>query len=455
MPLQTLNPATGELLREYPEMELPEILSILEKVQEDFGPWSRRPVAKRAARFKRVAEILRTEKKAFAAVMTKEMGKPIKEAVSEIEKCAWLCEYYVEKGPEFLADQSIETEASESFVTFQPLGIVLAVMPWNFPFWQVFRAAVPALIAGNAVVLKHASNVPECALTIEAIFQRAGFPLNIFRTLMVTSANAAVIVAHPYVQGVTLTGSEEAGKKIAAQAGTQLKKTVLELGGSDAYLVLADADLELAAKTCAASRMINGGQTCISAKRFIVVERVRAEFEKAVVEAMRDYAMGDPKQPDTKLGPMARTDLRDELHGQVQRCLNEGATLLLGGEVPDKPGAWYPATVLTDVKPGMPAYSDELFGPAAAIIPVKDEAEGIAVANDTRFGLGAAVFTQDIVEGRKIAREELHAGAVAVNDFVRSDPRLPFGGIKASGYGRELANFGIHEFVNIKTVVVK
>ncbi len=455
MALQTVNPATGELIREYPEMELPEILSILDKVQADFELWRERPVAKRAAMFQRLAEILRTEKETHAAVMTKEMGKPHKEAVSEVEKCAWVCEYYAEHGADFLSDQPIETEASESFVTFQPLGIVLAVMPWNFPFWQVFRAAVPALVAGNAVVLKHASNVPECALTIEAIFHRAGFPLNIFRTLMVTSAHASIAVAHPFVQGVTLTGSEEAGKKIAAQAGTQLKKTVLELGGSDAYLVLADADIETAAKTCVTSRMINGGQSCIAAKRFIVVEEVREEFEQAVVAAMREYPMADPAEKDTRLGPMARADLRDELHGQVRRCVAEGAELLLGGEVPQKSGAWYPATVLTAVKPGMPAYSDELFGPVAAIIPVRDEAEGIAVANDTRFGLGGAVFTQNVDKGRKLAREELHSGTVAVNDFVRSDPRLPFGGIRQSGYGRELASFGIREFVNIKTVVIK
>ncbi|MBC2595797.1 NAD-dependent succinate-semialdehyde dehydrogenase [Ruficoccus amylovorans] len=455
MALATVNPATGELLREYPEMELPEILSILDKAQEDFEQWRERPVARRAGMFARVAEILRVEKEAFAAIMTKEMGKPVAEAVSEVEKCAWVCEYYAKHGADFLADQPIETEATESFVTFQPLGIILAVMPWNFPFWQVFRAAVPALIAGNVVVLKHASNVPECALTIEAIFHRAGFPLNIFRTLMLTSTHAAVAVAHPFVHGVTLTGSEEAGRKIAAQAGTQLKKTVLELGGSDAYLVLADADIDHAAQCCVASRMINGGQSCIAAKRFIVVEGVREEFEKAVVAAMRGYAMGDPASKDTRLGPMAREDLRDELHGQVSRCLAEGARLLLGGEIPQKTGAWYPATVLTDVKPGMPAYSDELFGPVAAIIPVRDEAEAIKVANDTRFGLGGAVFTHNVERARKLAREELQSGTVAVNDFVRSDPRLPFGGIRMSGYGRELADFGIREFVNIKTVVIK
>lgn len=455
MPLQTINPATGELLRDYPEMELPEVLSILDKVQEDYLLWRERPVAKRAALFQRLAELLRTEKEALGAVMTREMGKPISDAIGEVEKSAWVCEYYAEKGPGFLKDEPIETEASESFVTFQPMGIVLAVMPWNFPFWQVFRAAAPALVAGNAMVLKHASNVPECALTIEALFHRAGFPLNVFRSLMVTSAHASIAVAHPYVHGVTLTGSEEAGKKIAAQAGTQIKKTVLELGGADAYLVLADADIAAAAKCCVASRMINGGQSCIAAKRFIVVEAVRDEFEKAVVEAMRAYVMGDPTKKETKLGPQAREDLRDELHGQVQRCVAEGATLLLGGAVPEKPGAWYPATVLTDVKPGMPAYSDELFGPVASIIPVRDEHEGVKVANDTRFGLGGAVFTRDVAKGRKLAREQLHAGAIAVNDFVRSDPRLPFGGIRMSGYGRELSSFGIREFVNIKTVVVK
>ena len=455
MPLQTINPATGELLRQYPEMELAEVLAIIEKVEADFVEWRKRPVAERAAMFGTFGKLLRDNAKQYAEVITKEMGKPISEAVSEVEKCALLCEYYAEHGPKFLADQPVETEAAKSFITFQPIGIVLAVMPWNFPFWQVFRAAVPALIAGNGMLLKHSSNVPECALTLEALFHAAGFPLNIFRTLLVTSGNAAIAIAHPAVQGVTLTGSTEAGKKIAAQAGTQLKKTVLELGGSDPYLVLEDADLDHAAKTCVTGRMINGGQSCIAAKRFIVVESVKEAFEKKVVEAMREYVIGDPTKPETKLGAMAREDLRDELHQQVKTSIAGGARCLLGGEVPDKPGAWYPATVLSDVRPGMPAYDEELFGPVAAIIPVANEAEGIAVANDSAFGLGGAVFTQDLARGERIAREEIFSGSVAVNDFVRSDPRMPFGGVRQSGYGRELAEFGIREFTNIKSIVVK
>ncbi len=455
MPLQTLNPATGELLRQYPEMEIAEVLSVIEKVQADQAEWRNRPVTERAALFREFAKLLRENARQYAEAITREMGKPITEAVSEVNKCADCCEYYAEHGPAMLADRPIATEASKSYVSYQPLGLVLAVMPWNFPFWQVFRAAVPALMAGNGIVLKHASNVPECALTIEALFQRVGFPMNIFRTLMVSSKNTAMAIAHPAVQGITLTGSSDAGMKVAAQAGTQLKKTVLELGGSDPYLVLDDADLDLAAKACVTGRMINAGQSCIAAKRFIVVESVKAAFEQKVVTEMRAYEMGDPMCEATKLGALAREDIRDELHEQVTGSLAAGAKLLLGGEIPDKPGAWYPATVLTDVRPGMPAYAEETFGPVAAIISVKDEAEGIAVANDSRYGLGGAVFTQDVARGERIAREEILSGTVAVNDFVRSDPHLPFGGTRHSGYGRELADYGIREFTNIKTVVVQ
>lgn len=455
MSLQTVNPATGELLREYPEMELREVLAIIEKVQVDYEAWRRTPQAERVSLFENFAKLLRENARQYAEVITKEMGKPVTEAVAEVNKCALCCEYTAGMAGEWLADQPHESGGREAFVSFQPLGIVLAVMPWNFPFWQVFRAAVPAMLAGNAMLLKHASNVPECALTLEALFHRAGFPMNVFRTLMIGSANTAVAIAHPAVQGVTLTGSAEAGMKVAAQAGTQLKKTVLELGGSDPYLILEDADIEQTAAACVKGRMVNAGQSCIAAKRLIVVEAVRDKFEQAVVDGLRQYVCGDPMKDETNLGPLARTDLRDALHEQVMKSVAAGARLLLGGEVPDKPGAWYPATVLTDVKAGMPAYEEELFGPVAAIIPVRDEAEGIAVANDNRFGLGGAVFTQDLERGRRIAREEILTGTVRVNDFVISDPRLPFGGLRHSGYGRELSSFGIREFTNVKTVVVK
>lgn len=436
-------------------MQAAEVSSILDSAQEAFQAWREHPVGVRASQFLSMAQLLREEKGALAAVITKEMGKPFTQAVAEIEKSAWLCEYYAEQGATFLRDEVVDTGQSESFVTYQPLGVILIVMPWNYPFWQVFRASVPSLVAGNAVVLKHASNVPECALAIEAIFQRAHFPENVFRTLMLRSAQVAIPIEHPCVQGVALTGSETAGREVAALAGRHLKKTVLELGGSDAYLVLEDADIQHAARTCVDSRMLNNGQSCIAAKRFIVVESVRAEFEQAVVRFMQEYVMADPMQADTRLGPLARVDLRDQLHQQVQDCIAAGAKLLLGGEIPADAGAWYPPTVLTQVQPGMPAYDDELFGPVAAILPASSREEAIRIANDTRFGLGGAVFTADVGEGRRLARDVIESGSVAVNGMVRSDPRLPFGGIRSSGHGRELAGFGICEFVNIKTIMLR
>jgi succinate-semialdehyde dehydrogenase/glutarate-semialdehyde dehydrogenase len=403
---------------------------------------------------KKAAAILRERAREFGELMTAEMGKPVAGGVAEAEKCAWVCDYYADNAEEFLADQEVETDASRSFVTFQPIGVVLAVMPWNFPFWQVFRFAAPNLMAGNAGVLKHASNVPGCALAIEEVFRGAGFPDGLFRTLLVPGSRVDSIIENPLVRAVTLTGSTPAGRAVAEKAGEQLKKTVLELGGSDPYLILEDADLDAAAATCATARLINSGQSCIAAKRFLVVEAVREEFEERFVAAMAATKMGDPMEEDTVVGPQARGDLRDELHDQVKRSVASGARCLLGGEIPEGPGAFYPPTVLTDVRPGMPAYSEELFGPVASVIPVKGEAEAIRVANDSVFGLGAAVFTRDEERGTRIAREELEAGACFVNAFVRSEPRLPFGGVKESGYGRELAPFGILEFVNIKTVWV-
>lgn len=450
-----INPATGEAGKTYPDMGIEEIHSILEACHAEWRRWRRTSFAERAEKMRQVGKLLRERTEELAILMAEEMGKPLAQGRAEAEKCAWVCDYYADHAEAFLASQLIETDASKSYVAFQSLGVVLAVMPWNFPFWQVFRFAAPALMAGNGGVLKHASNVPGCALAIEAIFRDAGFPPDIFRSLLIPSKMVKAVIEHPRVMAVTLTGSTPAGQAVASQAGAALKKTVLELGGSDPYLVLEDADLELAAATCANSRLINGGQSCIAAKRFIVVDAVRQRFESLFVGQMRAQKMGNPLEEGVQVGPQARTELRDELHEQVERSLKAGARLLLGGAIPDRAGAYYPPTVLTDVKKGMAVYDEETFGPVAAIIPVKDEAEAIAVANDSVFGLGAAVFTQDVARGERIAREELEAGSCFVNALVKSDPRLPFGGIKTSGYGRELAEFGIREFVNIKTVYVK
>jgi succinate-semialdehyde dehydrogenase/glutarate-semialdehyde dehydrogenase len=376
------------------------------------------------------------------------------QARAEVDKCAWVCDYYAENAESFLAPEIIETDASKSFVAYEPLGVVLAIMPWNFPLWQVFRFVAPALMAGNAGVLKHASNVQGCALAIEEIIRDSGYPPDVFRALLVGSSAVSPVIEHPLVRAVTLTGSTPAGRAVAQQAGALLKKTVLELGGSDPYVVLEDADLDAAVESCIIGRMINNGQSCIAAKRYIVPRTILPEFEDRCVARMQAQRMGDPMDEETDLGPLARTDLRDELHDQVTRSLEMGARCLLGGEVPEGTGAFYPATVLTDVEPGMPAYTEELFGPVAAIIPVGDEGEALRVANDTEFGLGAAVFTRDLERGEKIATRDLDAGSCFVNAFVKSDPRLPFGGIKGSGYGRELGSFGIREFVNIKTVYV-
>ena len=453
--LRSINPATGEQTAEFEPHTIPEIVEAVEAAHRAFEKWKRVSVKERAAKLRGLAATLRTKQNHCARLATEEMGKPITEARAEVEKCALLCDYYAEHGEQALADEPVKTEAAESFVTYQPLGIILAVMPWNFPFWQFFRAAVPTLVAGNAVVLKHASNVPRCAIAIEEIFREANWPEDLVRVILCGPDGASVALAHDAVQGVTLTGSAAAGMQIAALAGTVLKKCVMELGGSDPYLILEDADLDLAAKLCAQSRCNNGGQTCISAKRFMVVESVRAEFEQKFIHELQNWMPGDPLHETTKLGPLARTDVRDSLQNQVDASIAAGAKLLLGGQPVPGPGNYYPPTVLTDVRPGMAVFDEETFGPVAAIIPVKDEAETIALANQHRYGLGAGVFTRDLARGRRIAREELEAGTCVVNDFVKSDPRLPFGGVKQSGYGRELGLFGPREFVNIKSVVVR
>ncbi len=455
MAIASINPATGDTIKLYPELAAKDLGEMVAHADRAFDAWRRTGFAQRAVAMKRAGELLRRDQEVHARLMALEMGKPLAQGRSEVEKCAWACDYYAEHAEGFLAPEDITTDASKSFVAFEPLGVILAVMPWNFPFWQVLRAAAPALMAGNAMVLKHASNVPGCALAIETCFRQAGFPEGLFRAALVASAQVAGLIEHPLVKAVTLTGSTPAGQAVAAKAGAVLKKTVLELGGSDPYVILEDADLEAAAQACAASRLVNSGQSCIAAKRFIVVESVRASFETLLVRKMHAHRMGDPLQEDTTVGPLARRDLRDALHDQVRRSIAKGAKLLLGGELPKGPGAYYPPTVLTAGAKGMPVYDEETFGPVAAVIPVRDEAQAIEAANDSPFGLGAAVFTQDGPRGERIAVERLDAGCCFVNTFVRSDPRLPFGGIKQSGYGRELSRFGIREFVNIKTVYIK
>ncbi len=454
MPIEVVNPATGRTLRTVEETPADELDGFVERAHQTFLAWREASFEERGRLMRRAAALLKDRAGDYARLMAEEMGKPVRDGRSEAEKCGWVCEYYAANAERFLAPEPVDTEARESFVAFRPLGVVLAVMPWNFPFWQVFRFAAPGLMAGNAARLPHASNVPGCALAIEEIFREAGFPEDLFRSLLVGSERVEALIEHPRVRAATLTGSGPAGRAVAQAAGKNLKKTVLELGGSDPYVVLEDADLDAAVETCVKSRLINSGQSCIAAKRFIVVEPIREEFERRFVEGMRGTIVGDPMDEATQVGPQARADLRDDLHRQVEETIALGARCLLGGEIPDREGAWYPPTVLTDVKPASPGYEEELFGPVASIIPVADEAEAIEVANDTSFGLGAAVFTRDLERGRRIATKGFEAGACFVNGLVKSDPRLPFGGIKESGYGRELSVFGIREFVNIKSVWV-
>ena len=454
MSLRSVNPTDGSLIREYAETTRDEAASALARAARAFEGWRHTTFADRASVLRRAAALLRERREELARLMALEMGKPLAQGRAEVEKCAWACEHYAEHAERFLAPEEARTDASKSYVTFEPLGPVLAVMPWNFPFWQVFRFAAPALMAGNVGLLKHASNVSGCALAIEGVLHAAGVPRDVFRTLLVGSSRVAALVEAPEVVAVTLTGSTPAGRAVAAKAGACLKKTVLELGGSDPYVVLEDADLEATAETCAAARLLNGGQSCIAAKRFVVVEPVLQKFQELLVERIRARRVGDPLEEGVDVGPQARRDLRDELVRQVEASVARGARVLLGCTVPDGPGAFYPPSVLTGVAPGMPAFDEELFGPVAAVVAAKDETDAIRLANHTVFGLGAAVFTRDLERGERIARHELAAGSCFVNAFVKSDPRLPFGGIRESGYGRELGAFGIREFVNVKTVYV-
>ncbi len=453
MKLKSINPATGEIINEYTSHSKQIIETKINETHHSWLLYKQTSFKERATYLKKLGKLLEQNKTEIAALITAEMGKPIKQGIAEIEKCTAVCEYYSKNGAGFLADELVETDASKSFISYQPIGIVLAIMPWNFPFWQVLRFLAPALMAGNAGLLKHAGNVCGCALFIEKLVREAGFPDKIFQTLLLPSKKVSSVIEHPFVKAVTITGSTAAGKKVAEKAGSLLKKTVLELGGSDPYIILKDADLEQAAETCVNSRLINGGQSCIAAKRFIVVDEVYNDFLALFISKMQQKKMGDPTLEDTDVGPQARTDLRDELHKQVTKSVKMGAKCVLGGLPGDF--AFYPPTILTDVKKGMPAYDEELFGPVAAIISARNEDEAIEIANDSVFGLGAAVFTKDLKKGEYIASKLLNAGSCFVNELVKSDPRLPFGGINQSGYGRELGYLGIREFVNIKTVYIK
>ncbi|KPK11644.1 MAG: succinate-semialdehyde dehydrogenase [Acidithiobacillales bacterium SG8_45] len=451
MAMETLNPATGALVKSFDTWGNDELEAALQQVAAATPGWRDLTFGDRAVLMHNAAKVLREKSEHYASLITLEMGKPIKEARGEIEKCAWVCDYYAEHAETFLADEAIETDADKSYVAYLPLGTVLAVMPWNFPFWQVFRFAAPGLMAGNTGVLKHASNVPQCALAIEEVFREAGFPTGSFRTLMISAAQVKGVIEDARVHAVTLTGSEPAGRQVASTAGNAIKKSVLELGGSDAFVVLEDADLDTAASVGVTSRFLNNGQSCIAAKRFIVVDAIADEFVRCFREKIEKLNVGDPSLDETDVGPMSRQDLRDELHKQVQDSIAQGAVAELGCEPMEGPGAYYRPSILDKVVPGIRAYEEELFGPVAIIIRARDEDDAQRIANDSRFGLGGSVWTQDSARGERFALR-MQSGATFVNGLVKSDPRLPFGGTKASGYGRELSTHGIREFVNAKTI---
>lgn len=459
MSIASINPSNGETLQSFEPLSQTQLEAKLQLAYDTFHSYRRTTFADRAEMMLRAAEILEAEKKDFARVMTLEMGKPINSAVQEAEKCAWVCRYYAENAERHLAPEIVETNATKSFVQFQPLGVVLAVMPWNFPFWQVFRFAAPGLMAGNVGLLKHSSNVPQCALAIEAVFRRAGFPEGAFQTLLIGSDLVQSVLDDSRVAAATLTGSEPAGRSVASISGNQIKKTVLELGGSDPFIVMPSADLEAAVATAVKARTLNNGQSCIAAKRFIVHARIYEEFEKRFVAAMQQLRVGDPLVESTDIGPLATEQILNDVAEQVQVTVAAGAKILTGGqkfkaEGDLARGNFYEPTVLVDIPKGSPAYQDEIFGPVAALFSVANIDEAIEVANATPFGLGSSAWTNDDVERDRFV-EELEAGSVFINSMVASDPRLPFGGVKRSGYGRELGEFGIREFVNVKTVWIK
>lgn len=454
MAFRSINPANGELLAEYPAWEAAAVELALAEAARAAPVWAATPLVERCELMRRAAAILRERREALARTITLEMGKLRREALAEVDKSALGCEYYAEHGAAFLADEAIASDAGRSFVAWQPLGTVLAVMPWNFPLWQVFRFAAPALVAGNTGLLKHASNVPQCALAIEAVFRDAGFPAGVFRTLMIASPQVEGVIRDGRVHAVTLTGSEPAGRQVAATAGACLKKSVLELGGSDAFIVLEDAELDWTVQQAVASRFLNGGQSCIAAKRFIVVDAIADQFLSRFQAAVEQLKAGDPLDETTTLAPLARPDLRDELHRQVADSIAAGAVALTGCGPVAGTANYYAPSILDRVRPGMRAYDEELFGPVAIVIRARDEQDAVRIANDSRFGLGGSVWTRDNARGERIARQ-LECGCAFVNGLVKSDPRLPFGGIKASGYGRELSLLGLREFVNAKTIWVR
>ena len=455
MSMESENPATTETVDSYETLDDEEIDARLEVASDAFGTWSERSVTEREGYIAEAAAVLRENRDEYAELMTEEMGKPVSQARSEVDKCAWACDYYAENADEFLADEAIGGEVgTETFVSYEPLGVVLAVMPWNFPFWQVFRFAAPHLTAGNVGVLKHASNVPGCAKAIEDVFREAGYPDGVFSSLLVETDQTESIVRDDRVAAATLTGSTGAGSAVAETAGSEIKKSVLELGGSDPFVVLDDAPIDRACEVAADARTVNSGQSCIAAKRFIVVDDVYDEFLEGFVDQMESLTVGDPTDDDTDVGPQAREDLVETLHEQVEATVDEGATLETGGEPLDREGYFYPPTVLADVPRDSTGATEEVFGPAASVFRVEGEEAAIELANDTNFGLGGSVWTEDLDRGRRLARE-VEAGLVYVNQMVKSDPRLPFGGVKDSGYGRELGEMGIHEFVNRKTVWVE
>jgi succinate-semialdehyde dehydrogenase/glutarate-semialdehyde dehydrogenase len=451
--IQSLNPYTEQVMQEFSLLDRGEVVRQIQISRKVFSNWRDMPASERAKYIKRLAEVLRSEKRTYAELMTREMGKAIKESLAEVEKCAWLADYYAEHAERFLRPEEIKTEAKKSYVMFQPLGVVLAIMPWNFPFWQAFRFGIPAIAAGNVVVLKHASNVPMTALAIEEAFRKAGFPDNVFKTLLIDSSTALSLIDEDRVDAVSLTGSNKAGEEVGEHAGRKIKKLVLELGGSDAFIVLDDADIEKAARTAANARVINAGQSCIAAKRFIVMESVAEEFKKHFTARLRELKIGDPMDEATDIGPVARRDILDALKEQLKDARTKGAEVVQTDQ-PFKKGYFFAPSVVYNPKPNMKVMTEEVFGPIAPVITVKDENEAIRTANDTEYGLGAAVWSRNTDRAERVAAR-IEAGSIAINDMVKSDPRLPFGGVKKSGIGRELSHYGLKEFVNIKTVVVR
>jgi succinate-semialdehyde dehydrogenase/glutarate-semialdehyde dehydrogenase len=454
MAIASINPTTGETVKTFTPLTAAEIEQKIALAQTAFEKYRLTAFEDRAAKLYKAAEILERDTEKLAPIMTLEMGKPITGAIAEVKKCASVCRFYADNGAEFLADRKVESDASLSLIRYQPLGAILAVMPWNFPFWQVFRFAAPTLMAGNVGLLKHASNVPQCAIAIEDIFTEAGFPPGVFQNLLIGSAQVEDIIKDDRIKAITLTGSEPAGASVAATAGQAIKKTVLELGGSDPFIVLESADIDAAATTAAKARMLNNGQSCIAAKRFIVAEAVAAEFEQKLIEQFKALKVGDPADEKTHIGPLATPEMLEDIHQQVRKTVDMGATIVMGGQPLEGPGNFYPPTILKDIPKDSPGDTEEFFGPVALLFCIKDLDEAIQIANSTEFGLGASAWTQNPQERDRLL-DEIEAGAVFINGLVKSDPRLPFGGIKRSGYGRELGAIGIYEFVNIKTLWIK